>query len=522
MTLQRKFAILLLIMAIAVVANLAAALWALRFAQGEFVRPLVTIQLILPRLGEVKAKITIEASLLGGSGEVAGFPFPAPPQSTSAGAPLDAFKTAAADVVKHLDHLEALDQYNSMVGISTARNLRKRIEDARDDGLAWLSKRDPAAQPAVLDQFKQVHDLIERMEATVTRSGTAAVQDYAPNIQFWLLLDLLASLIIVILVCVLGVILLRRWVVHPVRELREAADKLAKGDFSYRVRVSGQDELGQLSAEVNHMADMISSMQEERVDRERLAAAGEVVRRLAHNLRNPLAGIRSLAELTRSDLPQDSLTRENQDRILQTVDRFEHWLAGLLSATTPLRIVPQPVPIAGWLNGLVESLRPSATAKGVGIRVDVDRAPPTALFDPHHMEQALVGIITNAIQASPTGAEISITASTCEDGKTWELGVADRGPGVPDKLVDKIFRPYFTTKRDGTGIGLAVAKQVVEQHAGRIRVESAFSGLQTTSGGLGARFLLSLPLAGPPELANTGHIDAGNGARFGQGPGYRR
>lgn len=504
MTLQRKFTLLLLVMALAVIANLGAALWALRFAQGEFVRPLVSIKLILPKLGQVKEGITVQAAMLGGSADMTGFPFPSPPQAQPETETLQTYDSTANQVMVHLNALEDLDNYTSMVGISTARNLRARIADASAAGREWLATKSTAPPTPAIVKFKQVHDLLERMEKTVTATGTSAVEDYVPTIRGLLLLDLLASLGIVMLVCILGIILFRRWVIHPVHELRAAADRLARGDFSHRVPVSGQDELGLLSEEVNHMAGMISTMQEERVDRERLAAAGEVVRRLAHNLRNPLAGIRSLAELTRNDLAPDSPSRESQDRILQTVDRFERWLAGILSATTPLQVIPQQVQVASWLRDLVEPLRPSATAKGVTIKLDTSRAPAAAAFDPRHLEQALVGIINNAVQASGAGEEILIHAAATEDGKAWELGVTDQGPGVPPELVEKIFRPYFTTKRHGTGIGLAVARQVVEQHAGRIRLESPVGGLETASGGKGARFLLSLPLAGPPSVANTG------------------
>src|SRR5262249_25264293 len=153
---------------------------------------------------------------------------------------------------------------------------------------------------------------------------------------------LLASLWVA-LVGALGFSLLHRWVLQPVARLRTAAARIGDGDFAHRVLVRpggpGRDELAQLSTEVNHMAGLVRAMQDERVERDRLAAAGEMVRRLTHNLRNPLAGIRGLAEITRGDLPPaaDEL-RENQERIIATIDRFEHWLSELLSATSPLTV----------------------------------------------------------------------------------------------------------------------------------------------------------------------------------------
>lgn len=506
MSLQRKFVVLLLVMALAVLMNLGLALWTLGFAQSELVRPLLDIRTVLPSLGSIKQSITLQAAVLGGNPDSGGFPFPDKPEA-SAERGDDArarFDAARAEVARQLALLEGLDRYTTLVGISTSRNLHARVESAERQGTRWFQTRDEPDRRDAIAQYKSVHDLIERMEGSVAQTASEGT-DYAGRFRSNLLLDLLASIAIVVLTTALGVIFLRRWVARPVGLLREAADRLAKGEFSHRVPVSTNDELGQLSAEVNHMAGMISAMQEERVDRERLAAAGEVVRRLAHNLRNPLAGIRSLAELTRADLAADAPARENQDRILQTVDRFERWLSGMLSATTPLTLVPQTLPIAPWLTALVEPLHPAAAAKGVTIQVQTAHAPAKAVFDPRHLEQAVVGIITNALQVSTKGDTILVEATADgRDAAHWEISVADQGPGVPPDIADKIFRPYFTTKRDGTGIGLAVAKQVAEQHAGRIGVHPAHGSPNGAESRVGARFILSLPLAGPGVLANTG------------------
>ena len=521
MSLQRKFVALLTVLALAVIVNIVATTWTLKFIQRELIRPLTDMQLMLPRLGELKRSITIQASLIGGGPE--GFPFRASTDEVSPEQRKPRFEAAAREVSAHLEYLENLDQYQSLVGISTTRNLHARLGRAEAAAREWF--RDPSTehQSSAIRQFVEAHDLIEKMESNVTASAaSSSVDGYAPTIGASLLVGLIASFVVVVLTCVLGVILVRRWVTRPVGFLREAADRLSRGDFNYRVPVSTQDELGLLSSEVNHMAGMISTMQEERVERERLAAAGEVVRRLAHNLRNPLAGIRSLAELSRNELSADNPTRENQDRIVQTVDRFERWLAEILSATSPLKLNPETVAVAPWISGVAETLRPSATAKGVRLELDTRTAPGSSVFDPRHLEQAVVGIITNAIQASPPGQSVVISAAICVDGAAWELSIADCGPGVPQELLDKIFRLYFTTKRDGTGIGLAVAKHVVDQHAGRIRVESGPIPTGAATTGPGSKFVLKLPLAGPPNVANTGHVNGLDGASIGQDPHSRR
>src|SRR5205814_3545949 len=101
-------------------------------------------------------------------------------------------------------------------------------------------------------------------------------------------------------------------------------------------------------------------------------------------------------------------------------------------------------PIPGWLRAVIQPLTPMAAAKGVDLRMDIRAGPGFARFDPRHLEQALAAIVTNAVQASPPGQPVTVATRACEDGQAWEIRVADRGPGVPAGLADRIFRPYFT------------------------------------------------------------------------------
>jgi len=524
MSLQRKFALLLTLLAITVLANMAVALWTLDFMRAELASPWASVQEVQQGLNRLKMTSSDHARhwasdlpILGGGDDPGGLGDPALVK--------ESFELSSARVEAAMADLSALESLPMRVGASTTRNIAGRVRAMQDAGRAWLTDPGDANRRAASSEFYQLHQLIERVEGSVI-GGAYSQLDFTREIRSQLLLVVGASLAGVLLAAILGVTLVRRWVVRPVTVLRQAADRLAKGDFDHRVPVSGRDELGMLSAEVNHMAGMISAMQDERVDRERLAAVGEMVRRLAHNLRNPLAGIRSLAELTQADLPPDSPMLENQERIVRTVDRFELWLSELLSASTPLKVAPREAPVASWLEAVIEPLRPMGAARGVTLRLESTAAPAFATYDPRHLEQAIVAVVTNAIQASPRGKSVLINASICEDGRSWEIRVADSGPGVPSDLVDRVFRPYFTTKRDGTGIGLAVSKQVVEQHGGRIWVEPC---REPDSGGdsgvaeaCGAVFVLRMPLdrggdggAGPADPGQLG--DSG-----GQDPHGRR
>src|SRR5262249_50007142 len=159
------------------------------------------------------------------------------------------------------------------------------------------------------------------------------------------------------------------------------------------------------------------------------------------------------------------------------------WLTDLLTATRPMSLQPEITHVTPWLIGLVDAHRPLAQTLGVDLRLSAD-GPGDACFDARHMEHAVSAILSNAIQAASSPAaggqvhpsvEVQVRAEAAqprEDGQSWSINVQDTGPGVPPQLREAIFRPYFTTKPDGNGIGLAVALQVVKAHGGRIDVES--------------------------------------------------
>ncbi|MCK4659212.1 MAG: HAMP domain-containing histidine kinase [Phycisphaerae bacterium] len=321
--------------------------------------------------------------------------------------------------------------------------------------------------------YAELEDLLER--ANIAISGRRASNvERAANTQQRVVTILIANFACGACFCILGLFFLRRWVLRPVVDLRVATKQIAGGSFSYRIKPRSRDELGQLANEVNQMSATIEEMQTKLVEQERLAAAGEMVTRLAHNIRNPLAGIRSLAESTMQIGSIDAETSEHQRRIVETVDRFEKWLRELQQSVSPVKLNLQPVCVAELIDGVTRVLQPMADRVGVALETAVDPAMPDVRVDSYHMEQALVALITNAIQASSTGHVVSVSATPVgEGGSRWRLRVEDQGVGIPRKLRDKIFLPYFTTKRDGHGIGLATANKVVKIHGGQLTVESA-------------------------------------------------
>jgi signal transduction histidine kinase len=288
------------------------------------------------------------------------------------------------------------------------------------------------------------------------------------------------------LLIALGVYFVRRWVLRPVGDLREAAKQIALGKFDYRIKPRSHDELGHLAREVNQMAGTIVEMQTQLVEQERLAAAGEMVTRLAHNIRNPLAGIRGLAETTITLHAGDEEVVGSQQRIINTVDRFEKWLRDLQQSVSPLKLNLQNVKIGDLLEGVVTALSPMFDRRGVKVEVLIDPLVREVHLDSLHFEQAVVALITNAVQASQAGQLVQVLVGPASDAPgRWRFTVEDHGVGIPAELRKKIFLPYFTTKPEGNGIGLAMANKVVRLHGGDLAVESEV--------GRGSRFHATLP-----------------------------
>lgn len=337
----------------------------------------------------------------------------------------------------------------------------------------------------VNDAFATVFRLLSEASTQVDLQRQAKVDEVART-QGQVVTILVANAIGGTLLIAMGVYFVRRWVLRPVGDLREAARQIALGKFDYRIKPRSQDELGHLAQEVNQMAGTIVEMQTQLVEQERLAAAGEMVTRLAHNIRNPLAGIRGLAETTITLHPGDEEVVGSQQRIINTVDRFEKWLRDLQQSVSPLKLNLQNVKVGDLLDGVVTALSPMFDRRGVKVEVRIDPLVREVHLDSLHFEQAVVALVTNAVQASQAGKTVQVLVEPApETPGRWRLTVQDEGVGIPPELRKKIFLPYFTTKPEGNGIGLAMANKVVRLHGGELVVESEV--------GRGSRFHATLP-----------------------------
>ena len=375
--------------------------------------------------------------------------------------------------------------------VQRAASKCQSVSDARADAINRLESGTVSAETLGHLLTKEQASLVElnrvlrrASEAFSSRRQDSALRAYAT--QQKVLYILIASWLIGGVLCVGGLMLFRKWVGLPVADLRDATREIGAGNFEYRIKPRAKDELGDLAREVNRMSETIRSMQIRLVEQERLAAAGEMVTRLAHNIRNPLAGIRGLAEATVASNTEDQDTVECQRRIIGTVDRFEKWLRDLQQSVSPMELNLQEVEIEKLADNVVTALRPMLDRRQVDVHVEIDPAVNVVKIDALHFEQAVVSLITNAVQASQAGQEVKLRVEPESDSEDrWCLSVEDEGTGIPEVIREKIFTPYFTTKPDGNGVGLAMVSKVVKIHGGQVLLE--------TEVGRGSRFTAVMP-----------------------------
>lgn len=259
---------------------------------------------------------------------------------------------------------------------------------------------------------------------------------------------------------------LERWLVKPLSVLGRATAIISTGDLKHRIPIHTADELGTLAQAINQMAVSLQAIQAQLVQAERLATLGELVSYIAHNIRNPLAGLRAAAQVSIEEGEGDP---ETMAEMIATVDRLERWVQNLLvyMRSVSLQLVPQE------LNQLIEqvlvTLQPDIAAKG--LQPELRLAPlPLVAGDASWLEQILAALLSNAIEASAPAAQLVITSAV--DAGRVTVHIADTARGIPSHLLEQVFRPYFTTKPKGIGLGLSMAKKIIEAHGGTIALHS--------------------------------------------------
>jgi signal transduction histidine kinase len=315
----------------------------------------------------------------------------------------------------------------------------------------------------------------------------------------------LSGVIQIILLALVIWLALQRLVFRPVSDLMVGIERLGAGETSGPVPVRYHDELGRVAAAFNRMTERLDQARQEveaQTERslelmrqlrraETLATAGKLSSSIAHEVGTPLNIIAGRAELMLRALPKDSPLREDLDVVIGQIDRISRMIRAALDPFRPReaqRVATAPGTVMEVVRPL---LRHFARSRGVALIVTIPPDLPSVLVDPGHLQQVLINVLTNALEATPKGGRVEVTAAPRdEDGRPGvEVVIHDTGPGIAAETLPRIFDPFFTTKApgEGTGLGLAICRDLLRRNGSEIQVSSLL--------GEGTTFTIWLPEA---------------------------
>jgi signal transduction histidine kinase len=282
---------------------------------------------------------------------------------------------------------------------------------------------------------------------------------------------------------------------RPIKEMIHTIRKIENGDTSTRMNEDKKDEFGMLAKSFNSMLNSLETAQKEieichveQMQRAaKLASLGEIISGIAHEIKNPLAGISCAVQVVQSELSKDDSNRDITKEILHHIKRLDNTVKGLLNYSKPKPPQFLPQKIDSVLDKAIFFVYPEAKKHNVIIDTDIESDLPDIMMDPDQMQQVFLNLIINAVQAMPTGGKLKITISKTEKynmevkekikdliatEKLVMIKFEDTGKGINKDNLDRIFDPFFTKKSKGTGLGLSISQRIVQEHGGEMSVKS--------------------------------------------------
>ena len=343
---------------------------------------------------------------------------------------------------------------------------------------------------------------------TLRQKTTAAMEEVNDSKKI-----LTGTLIFAFLTGILFSVYFIKSITGPVTEILGATRNIKSGKLQYRIEEKLKDEFGELAASFNEMADSLQEQYAKLQQTERLAVVGELAAGMAHEIKNPMAGIKVSMEVLSHDSPLPPEDKEVLLRVINEIDRITNMLKGLLSYARP----PVPKMVSMDVNQILEATIKSAQysmrspkykikAPDMQIEFVTDLSPdlPHIFADPDQLQQVFLNLILNAVDAIYSASDDHgvITIQTCHpSSESVQVSIANTGRGIDSKALANIFKPFFTTKSQGTGLGLAISKRLVEQHNGSITVAN-------NPGDDGVSFTLTFPIdkAEPSNGISSGKL----------------
>lgn len=296
-------------------------------------------------------------------------------------------------------------------------------------------------------------------------------------------------------ICLFMAYMVSRRISMPIVQVADAAQKMAEGELKQRIPFSSSDEVGRLAESFNVMAKKLArsitslqhkeeslqdaynnllATQEQLLRSERMAAVGELVASVAHEMRSPLSSVKLNLQIIGRSLGRETVLFEHFEIANDQIGQLERMFSDLLNYSKPLEIQRKDVPVETLIDKSLQEIGGEISARNISVERNLEPNLPCIIADPDKIEQVMVNILKNALDASEVGGRIEIRARAEQSAHNAviHISVDDRGCGISERNLKLVYKPFFTTKKKGTGLGLAIVKKIVDAHRGEIAISS--------------------------------------------------
>jgi two-component system NtrC family sensor kinase len=300
---------------------------------------------------------------------------------------------------------------------------------------------------------------------------------------------LFVSFLAILFLSIFSSHLISREIVNSLREIEGLAVSISKGNFKKIEDIKSNDEIGSVIGAINIMSEELKNRQEEIIQSKKLASLGILTAGVAHELTNPLNNISMVAQNFIE--MYDSLSRDQRiglmDKVEEETKRIEGIVRNLLDFAKPKVADLKEADINNTIRKAVKLMQNTLDISNIELNLSLDPSIPHVFIDEPQIQQVLVNLIVNAIQAMSPGGKLFIKTRACESKSAVIIEVGDNGKGIPPEFLPHIFDPFFSTKGvGGTGLGMSISYGIIKNHKGNIKVESTVD--------VGTTFTIELPV----------------------------
>ena len=335
-------------------------------------------------------------------------------------------------------------------------------------------------KPVIMDisfrgePYKVIHHPLEIYDRMYTlMRGMSEIATAKRQVTWTMILVAVSGILLVALV---GHFIAKN-ITAPVKHLVGITQKVAGGNLELEGKITTRDEIGELTDAFNQMTQRLRQSQQELVEAERLATAGQMAAAFAHDIRNPLSSIKMMVQLLRKRVQPGEENQKYIRSIIEEIDRLNVIIKGMMDFARPMELNLQTGNVNSVLLEVLNFMEAKLIHHKITLVKQLSKDVPSIMLDADKLKQVFMNVILNAVQSMPNGGELTITSKVLhtsperKDSKIL-IEISDTGIGISQENLSRLFEPFFTTKSEGTGLGLTNARRILQQHGGDIEVQS--------------------------------------------------